>query len=93
MGYWSSPLSVRYKFDENSFKSSVLWDIMPFSLVKFCRRFVGTVFLHAGFMLSLLFDPEDRGDRFFREVSRRLVGLNFVMPQKTELVIATAVRT
>jgi hypothetical protein len=63
-------LSESYKFNQNPFKSSIFRDIMLCCPVQVSRRFGGTEFLpRAGFLLRLLFDPEDRGDMFFRSVS------------------------
>jgi hypothetical protein len=41
-------------------RSSVLWDITPYSPLKVSRHFGGTL------LLGLLFDPEDGGDMFLR---------------------------
>jgi hypothetical protein len=43
--------------------------------------------LLANFLLGLLFDPEDGGDMFLRNVSSLLNGLHGVIFQKTELFI------
>jgi hypothetical protein len=58
--------------------STIFWDITSCSLLKVNRRFGGTYRLHlhlvlatcfhAGFLLSLVFDPEDGGDIFLRNV-------------------------
>jgi hypothetical protein len=59
------------------FKSTIFWDITPCSPLSVIQRFGGTYRLHlqrkiillatcfhAGFLLSLFFDPEDGGDMF-----------------------------
>jgi hypothetical protein len=38
---------------------SIFWDIMPCSLL-----IAASYLLHAGFLLGLVFDPEDGGDMF-----------------------------
>jgi hypothetical protein len=48
-------------------KSSVLWDIAPCSPVKVNLRF-GCCLLHAGSLLGLLFNSEDGGDIFLRNI-------------------------
>jgi hypothetical protein len=51
-------------------KSPIFWDIGPSNLLKIDRPFGGTYpllscyLLHAGFLLGLLFEPEDVGDMF-----------------------------
>jgi hypothetical protein len=52
-------------------ENSVFWDAMPYSPLKVNHRFEGTRYLHlvcsllhAGFLLVLLFNPEDIGDLF-----------------------------
>jgi hypothetical protein len=62
-------------------KSSVIWDITPWSPLKVNRRFGRTCslylqgrissscyLLHAGFLFGLIFDTEDGGDIFLRNV-------------------------
>jgi hypothetical protein len=64
-------------------KSTVFWHITSCNLLKFNRRFgetcslhlqkkpskkPGLYVLHAGFLLGLFFDPENRGDMFLRNV-------------------------
>jgi hypothetical protein len=59
-------------------KSSIFWDITQCSPLKFNRRLEGTCrlhlqssisyLLHAGFLLGLFFDPEDRGNIFLPKV-------------------------
>jgi hypothetical protein len=54
-------------------KSTIFWDIRPCSPLKVKRRFGGTCgsacrLLHAGFLLGLLFDPEDGEDIFLQNV-------------------------
>jgi hypothetical protein len=44
--------------------------------------------LHAGFLLGLFFDPEDRGDMLLRNIGRLSTDYT-----KIELFIITAVRT
>jgi hypothetical protein len=53
-------------------KSSIFWDITPCSLVKVEEKVEqsSTLYLlHAVFWLGLLFEPEDGGDMFLRNVS------------------------
>jgi hypothetical protein len=48
-------------------KSSYFWDIMLYSLLKVNQRYKRTFaccFLHADFLLDLLFSPEAGGDMF-----------------------------
>jgi hypothetical protein len=47
-------------------KSYIFWDITPCSPFKVNQRFC--YLLHAGFLLALLFDPEDGDGLFFRNV-------------------------
>jgi hypothetical protein len=42
-------------------KSTIFWDVTPCSPLK-------VNLLHAGFLLGLFFDPEDRGDVILRNV-------------------------
>jgi hypothetical protein len=53
-------------------KSTIFWDITPCIQLKVNRRYGGTVLLaicfHAGFLLGLFFEPEDRGNMFLRNV-------------------------
>jgi hypothetical protein len=54
-------------------KSPIFWDITPCSTLKVNRSFVEHVtsifwLLHDGFFLGLLFDPDDGGDMFLRNV-------------------------
>jgi hypothetical protein len=56
-------------------KSTIFWDIKPCSPLRVNRRFGGTYRLHmlatcfhAGFLLSLYFDPEDGRNMFLRNL-------------------------
>jgi hypothetical protein len=54
-------------------KSSIFWDITPCSQLKVDRRFGASndfacYLLYAGFLLGPLFNPEDIGDMFLRNV-------------------------
>jgi hypothetical protein len=54
-------------------KSTIFLVTMPCSLLKVNQSFGGTYHLlstcfHAGFLLGLFFDPEDRGNMFLRNV-------------------------
>jgi hypothetical protein len=54
-------------------KNSAFWDITLCSLLKINRRYggmchFGCCLLHAGFLVGLIFDPEDGGDIFLRNV-------------------------
>jgi hypothetical protein len=84
-------------------KSSIFWDITPCSPLKVNWRFGGTCRLHpqgriisralsancfhAGFLLGLFFDPENRGNMV--PPNRRLTdtGLHGVISQKVELIM------
>jgi hypothetical protein len=85
-------------------KSTIIWDIMLCGPMRVNRRFGGTYRLllqgeslfitcfHAGFLLSLFFDPEDGGDVLPKRRST-FNGRHGVLSQKMVLFITTAVRT
>jgi hypothetical protein len=67
-------------------KSSISWDIKLCSPLKVNTRFVGTYF-HAGFLLGLFFDPEDRRDMFLRNSQLIFNSVHGVASQKIEFFI------
>jgi hypothetical protein len=77
--------------------SSIFWDITPFIQLKVNRLFGGKIssfyLLHAGFLLGLLFGPDDGGEMLLRNVSGLFSGLHGVISQKIKLFIIAAVRT
>jgi hypothetical protein len=49
-------------------KNSIFWDLTACSPLKVNRRFGLLCFLHAGFLLGLLLNPEDEGDMLILNV-------------------------
>jgi hypothetical protein len=70
----------------SSIFSSLIRDIQG------CEQALLATCLHAGFFLSLFFDPEDGGDMLLQSVLT-FGGLFSVISQNTELFITTAMRT
>jgi hypothetical protein len=71
-------------------------DITPCNLLKVNRHFGGTYRLHLHVRIigngrnqygADIFDPEDGGDMYFRNVSRLSKGLQGIISQKTNLKI------
>jgi hypothetical protein len=79
-----------------AFKSPIFWDITPCSPVKVNRSLSGTrrlhlqssstlCLFHAGLLLGLLFNAEDGGDMFLRNIGWLSTNYNGIISQKTEL--------
>jgi hypothetical protein len=67
-------------------KSCVFWDITPCSPLKVNRRFVGAcraTYFHAGFLLSLFFDPGDGGDMCLRNVGWQRTTRRYIPEDRT----------
>jgi hypothetical protein len=76
-------------------KSTIFWDITPCSPLKVNRRLGGSnnkpskkpawkqvASLHTGFLLGLVFHPEDGGDMFLRNVGWFLTGNTALYPRR-----------
>jgi hypothetical protein len=73
-------------------KNTIFWDITLCSLLKVKSSALLAAYFLVGFLLGLVFDPEDGGDV---PPKRRLIfnGLHGIISQKTVLFITTDVRT
>jgi hypothetical protein len=90
---WS--LAMRFSKQNSVLKNYIFWDVTQYSLLKVNRSFGGTCRIHLqawktsqarnrrqasrALLATYIFDPEDRGDMFLRNVGWLSNGLNGVI--------------